>query len=60
MGYTKIDFENLYRAAQISCIDGSTMHNMPFTVNPDDVVAALLAADQLGHKFLEGKDQLRF
>ncbi|HWK24979.1 MAG TPA: glycerol dehydrogenase [Solirubrobacter sp.] len=42
------DAETLRPVADAACADGETIHNEPFPVTPDMVVAALLAADAIG------------
>lgn len=54
MGYTQIDHELLRLAAVKACVNGSTIHNMPFPVTPDMVYDALLAADEAGAKYHNG------
>ena len=51
MGYTEIDHELLRLAAEKACVAGSTIHNMPFSVVPDMVYKAMLAADEVGSVF---------
>ena len=34
--------------AKLVCADGDTVGNMPFAVTPEDVYAAILAADEVG------------
>ncbi|PHM33213.1 glycerol dehydrogenase [Xenorhabdus innexi] len=50
------DSENLHQkimqVATASCAEGETIHNMPFIVTPDQVYAAILAADQMGKDWL--------
>jgi glycerol dehydrogenase len=36
----------LYRVAQAATKEGETAHNLPFAVTADDVLDAILAADQ--------------
>ncbi|TQR96667.1 glycerol dehydrogenase [Paenibacillus ottowii] len=38
--------EDLYRVAQAATKEGETAHNLPFAVTADDVLDAILAADQ--------------
>ena len=45
--------DKLKEAATLSCAEGETIHNMPFAVTSDDVYAAILTADRLGHSWLE-------
>lgn len=51
MGYTEREPAVVRRAAEMACVPGSTVHNMPFEVTPDAVYAALLAADAAGLAF---------
>ncbi|MEA5096943.1 MAG: glycerol dehydrogenase [Burkholderiaceae bacterium] len=52
------DIENkMRRAAEAACAKGETIHNMPFTVTPDTVYAALIAADQYGSNYLKKNEQ---
>jgi len=51
MGYAKAEPTALEKAAEIACLPGSTVHNMPFEVAPGDVYAALAAADAVGRRF---------
>ncbi|WP_047679204.1 MULTISPECIES: glycerol dehydrogenase [Xenorhabdus] len=48
--------ENLHKkimqVAITSCAEGETIHNMPFTVTPEQVYAAILAADRMGKDWL--------
>lgn len=48
MGVTKIDTDKLLLVAEAACSEGETMHNMPFPVKGEDVLCAMLMADQLG------------
>ncbi len=48
MGVTNIDRAKLLQVAQASCAEGETMHNMPFEVTPEAVLAAMLTAHELG------------
>ncbi len=51
MGYSELDHARLYLAAEKACVEGSTIHNMPFPVTPDMVYAALLEADAAGRTY---------
>ena len=51
MGYSELDHARLYLAAEKACVEGSTIHNMPFPVTPDMVYAALLEADAVGRAY---------
>ncbi|WP_438334914.1 glycerol dehydrogenase [Edwardsiella tarda] len=44
--------EKIMAVAQASCAKGETIHNMPFSVTPAQVYAAILAADRLGRAWL--------
>lgn len=48
LGLQTVSREQLKRAAQMSCVPGSTIYNMPFEIVPDDVYNALLGADAMG------------
>mgnify|MGYP000915229315 FL=1 len=47
LGMEQVDDAKLMQAAVASCADNDTMGNMPFTVTPEDVFAAMKAADKL-------------
>lgn len=51
MGIKTINEEAIMRAAVASCAESNTMRNMPFEVTPQDVCAAILAADAVGKQF---------
>lgn len=51
LGIKEISEEKIMEAAKLSCVEGETTHNMPFEVTPQDVYAAILAADALGKNF---------
>lgn len=44
--------DKIMAVAEASCAEGETIHNMPFTVTPPQVYAAILAADRLGRAWL--------
>ncbi|PVZ85116.1 glycerol dehydrogenase [Serratia sp. S1B] len=46
--------EKISKVAEASCAKGETIHNMPFSVTPDMVLAAILTADKLGTAWLQG------
>jgi len=48
MGVTEINRDALMEVAKASCAEGETIHNMPFKVTPELVLAALLTANELG------------
>ncbi|WEJ86970.1 MAG: glycerol dehydrogenase [Klebsiella huaxiensis] len=50
------DVENKMRkVAELACVKGETIHNMPFKITEDSVYAALLAADSYGSAFIKAK-----
>lgn len=48
MGVTQVNRDDLMEVAKASCAEGETIHNMPFEVTPELVLAALLTANELG------------
>ena len=48
MGVKEVTREKLVPVAEAACAEGETIHNMPFVVTPEAVLAALLTADKLG------------
>ncbi|TQI82317.1 glycerol 2-dehydrogenase (NAD+) [Serratia fonticola] len=53
MGVTGDLAEKIRKVAEASCAKGETIHNMPFSVTPDSVLAAILTADKLGNAWLQ-------
>lgn len=47
MGVKEVNKDSIMKVAIKSCEEGDTMGNMPFKVTPEDVYAAILAADSL-------------
>ncbi len=45
MGVVTINKKKLNEVAELACAKGETIHNMPFEVNPEMVVAAILAVN---------------
>nr|WP_307776632.1 glycerol dehydrogenase [uncultured Cetobacterium sp.] len=45
MGVNVIHKDKLFEVATLACAKGETIHNMPFIVTPDKVLAAILTAD---------------
>lgn len=43
--------DKLMDAAKLSCAEGETIHNMVYEITPEDVYAAILAADALGEDY---------
>ncbi|MBQ9941894.1 MAG: glycerol dehydrogenase [Christensenellaceae bacterium] len=56
LGIREIDPEQLMEVARLASAPGETIHNMPFPVTAEDVYAAILAADSMGHSFDEECD----
>ncbi|MGL5436416.1 MAG: glycerol dehydrogenase [Lachnospiraceae bacterium] len=52
LGMEQVDDAKLMAAAAASCAGNDTMGNMPFTVNPEDVFAAMKAADKLSQNLV--------
>lgn len=52
LGITEVTDEKLFAVANAACAENDTLHNMPFEVTPEKVVAALKAADAYGRYFL--------
>ena len=48
LGAAGVTEEKIRAAAEAACAEGETIVNMPFTVTPADVYAAILTADRLG------------
>ena len=53
LGIEKVDNEKIMEVAKLACAEGDTIHNMPFTVTPETVYAAILGADALGVYYQE-------
>ncbi|MFD3157801.1 glycerol dehydrogenase [Haloimpatiens sp. FM7330] len=52
MNIDEVKEEEIRKVAEASCAEGETIHNMPFEVTPDDVYAAILAADEIGKLYI--------
>jgi glycerol dehydrogenase len=50
IGLDDVSREDLEKVAEAACIEGETIHNMPFDVHPPMVVDAMLAADAYGQQ----------
>ena len=48
MALAELCFDTLMEVAKAACAEGDTLHNMPFTVTPESVFAAIKAADAYG------------
>lgn len=51
LGLENVTDDKLMEAARASCAPDDTMGNMPFAVEPEDVLAAMKAADHMGKFF---------
>lgn len=51
LNMSNVSKEKLMEAAKLSCLEGETIHYMPFKVTEEDVYAAVLAADAIGENF---------
>lgn len=45
--------EKIMKVAEASCAKGETIHNMPFEVTEEQVYAAIMTADRIGHRWLK-------
>lgn len=52
LGISEVTEDKLMKVAEAACAANDTLHNMPFEVTPEKVVAALKAADAYGKYFL--------
>ena len=48
MGVKEIDMGKMRKVAELSCAEGETIHNMPFKVDAEMVLGAILTADRVG------------
>lgn len=53
IGLADISEEDLLLVAEKACVPEESIHNMPFAVKPDDVVAALRTASRIGSAYKE-------
>ncbi|WP_416260952.1 glycerol dehydrogenase [Gibbsiella quercinecans] len=53
MGVTEDLPAKIQAVAEASCVEGETIHNMPFKVTPASVQAAILTMDRLGRAWLQ-------
>jgi len=51
LGIVDITEEKIRAVAASAAAEGETIHNMPFSVTSDDVYAAIMTANALGHSF---------
>lgn len=50
LGVEEVTYEKVEAVAKLACAEGETIHNMPFEVTVEDVIAAIFAADKLGQE----------
>jgi len=48
LGIKEATNEKLMEVAKAGCVEGETIHNMPFKVTPEQVLSAIIVADKLG------------
>lgn len=53
LGIMEVKPEEIIEVARLAAAEGDTLGNMPFDVTPEDVYAAIMAADALGRCFTE-------
>ncbi|MBR6513889.1 MAG: glycerol dehydrogenase [Clostridia bacterium] len=53
LGIEDVTEEKIRAVAEAASVEGETIHNMPFKVTADSVYAAIMAADALGHYYLD-------
>lgn len=53
LGVKEIKAEQIMEVARLAAAEGDTLGNMPFEVTPEDVYAAIMAADAIGRDSLE-------
>lgn len=53
LGVKEIKAEQIMEVAKLAAAEGDTLGNMPFEVTPEDVYAAIMAADAIGRDSLE-------
>ncbi|MCG7316361.1 glycerol dehydrogenase [Brevibacillus laterosporus] len=51
IGVTNVTRAELHNVAQKACIIEESIHSMPFPMSEEDVVAAIIVADQIGQEF---------
>ena len=52
MALAELCFDTLMEVAKAASAEGDTLQNMPFTVTPESVFAAIKAADAYGRYYL--------
>lgn len=52
LGVEDVTYDRVLEVARLACADNDTLHNMPFSVTPEKVADAILAADAYGRAAL--------
>ncbi|EGQ8101786.1 iron-containing alcohol dehydrogenase [Vibrio parahaemolyticus] len=52
MGISKIELAHLKVVADAACESSETIHNMPFTIKPSDLVQAIITANEISSKLV--------
>ena len=53
LGIKEVKPEEIMEVAKLAAAEGDTLSNMPFEVTPEDVYAAILAADAIGRSYMK-------
>lgn len=53
LGIKEVKAEQMMEVAELAAAEGDTLGNMPFPVTPEDVYAAIMAADAIGRNYAE-------
>lgn len=48
LGIKDASVEKIMKVAQAACVEGESIHNMPFPVSPESVCSAIFMADKIG------------
>ncbi|WP_432666503.1 glycerol dehydrogenase [Wukongibacter baidiensis] len=51
LGIEEVNHQDIMKVAEAACVEGETIHNMPFKVTAKDVYAAILTTDALGREY---------
>ncbi|BDF33052.1 glycerol dehydrogenase [Lachnospiraceae bacterium] len=53
LGIKEVKAEQIMEVAELAAAEGDTLGNMPFAVTPEDVYAAIMAADAIGRNYAQ-------
>jgi len=53
LGIKEVKPDQIMEVAKLAAAEGDTLGNMPFEVTPEDVYAAIMAADAIGRHYAE-------